>query len=87
MKVEVDGAALHYELSGPADAPVVVLSHSLACSKAMWRPQMAMLNERYRVLALAPRGHGHSDATPAPYSLDRASKAREIAEQERAFEL
>jgi 3-oxoadipate enol-lactonase len=60
---------IYYELSGPADAPVVMLSNSLGTRLEMWDPQMAALAERYRVLRYDSRGHGRSDAPRAPYSI------------------
>jgi 3-oxoadipate enol-lactonase len=60
---------IYYELSGPADAPVVMLSNSLGTRLEMWDPQMPALTGRYRVLRYDSRGHGRSDAPPGPYSI------------------
>lgn len=38
--------------SGPADAPPLVLLHSLAASAAVWRPNVAALSQRFRVYAV-----------------------------------
>lgn len=62
--------ALHYELSGPKDAAVVVLSGSLGTTCTMWEPQASTLSDELRVLRYDHRGHGHSPAPPGPYSLD-----------------
>ena len=70
MKIAVNGNAVNYELSGPDNATVVMLSHSLAASLAMWEPQMAALTARYRVLRYDLRGHGLSDAPSGPYTFD-----------------
>ena len=84
MKLVVDGTALAFETHGPVDdegRPWVVLSHSLACDRSMWAPQIPVLAQRYRVLALDTRGHGASDASPPPYSFDRlADDARAVIE-------
>ena len=32
---------IHYELTGAASAPVLVLSNSLGTTAAMWEPQLA----------------------------------------------
>ena len=56
--------------TGPADAPVVVLSNSLGATRAMWDPQVPALAERYRVLTYDTRGHGDSPAPAGPYTLD-----------------
>ncbi len=60
---------LHYDIEGPADAPVLVLSNSLGTTLAMWLPQLPALTEHFRVLRYDTRGHGQSDVTPGPYSI------------------
>src|SRR3989338_3767550 len=62
MKVSANGIAMHYTLDGPAAAPVVTLSHSLATTLAMWEPQVKALTARWRVLRYDTRGHGGTDA-------------------------
>jgi len=71
MKIKVNGININYELTGPRGAPVVMLSHSLACSLVMWQPQMAVLEAAFRVLRFDTRGHGDSDAPPGAYSLEQ----------------
>jgi 3-oxoadipate enol-lactonase len=79
MKVRANGIEMHYTLDGPADAPVVMLSHSLATDLSMWDPQMDALRARYRVLRYDTRGHGGADAPAAAYTLDQlADDARAL---------
>jgi 3-oxoadipate enol-lactonase len=73
-RITVNGISVKYELDGPPDAPVVTLSHSLATDLGMWEPQMAALLPRFRVLRYNTRGHGGTDAPPAPYSLDELAE-------------
>jgi 3-oxoadipate enol-lactonase len=61
---------VHYELSGPEDAPVVVLSNSLGTDLSMWDPQARRLGQRVRLLRYDLRGHGRSPVPDGPYSLD-----------------
>jgi len=68
MKTTANGITVNYTLDGPADAPVVTLSHSLAADLAMWDPQMKALTAKYRVLRYDTRGHGGTDAPTGGYS-------------------
>jgi 3-oxoadipate enol-lactonase len=61
---------LGYELAGPEDAPVLVLSHSVGLSRAAWDAQLPVLAERFRVLRHDHRGHGESEAPPGPYTVE-----------------
>ena len=60
---------VHHEISGPDDAPVLVLSNSLGSTTAMWDPQVPTLAERLRVVRYDHRGHGGSPVPPGPYEL------------------
>jgi len=71
MKITANGISMNYTLDGPASAPVVTLSHSLATTLAMWEPQLKTLTARWRVLAYDTRGHGGTDAPKGGYSLDQ----------------
>lgn len=66
----VDGD-LHYQLDGPATAPVLVLSNSLGTDLHMWDAQISAFTEHFRVLRYDTRGHGHSLVTPGPYSIEQ----------------
>ena len=70
MKVTANGIHISYELAGPVLAPVVTLSHSLATDLSMWDPQMKALTEKYHVLRYDMRGHGGTDVSEGPYSLE-----------------
>ena len=71
MRIDAGDIAINYDLSGPADAPVVAMSHSLASSLVMWDPQLAVLSTKYRVLRIDTRGHGLTDAPAGEYTLDQ----------------
>lgn len=70
MFIAANGIKMNYELSGEKEAPVVMLSHSLASSLKMWEPQMEALRSHFRVLRYDTRGHGQTEATQAPYTLE-----------------
>jgi pimeloyl-ACP methyl ester carboxylesterase len=49
---------LDYQIDGPEDAPVIVLSNSLGTTRAMWQPQLEALTQHFRVLRYDTHGHG-----------------------------
>ena len=57
---ELDNVSLHYDLRGPADAPVLMFSNSLGTDFAMWAPQVEALSAHWRILRYDTRGHGGS---------------------------
>ncbi|MEA2148587.1 MAG: 3-oxoadipate enol-lactonase [Solirubrobacteraceae bacterium] len=61
--------ALHHEIAGPADAPVVLLGGSLGTDLRMWDGQAPALAERLRVVRFDHRGHGRSPQPPGPYEI------------------
>ena len=62
---------LEYRVDGPRDAPVMLLSNSLASDLSMWEPQMAtLLSAGYRVVRYDSRGHGASGVPGGPYTID-----------------
>ncbi|MGD9259881.1 MAG: alpha/beta hydrolase, partial [Desulfobacterales bacterium] len=70
MKIHANGIQMNYKLTGKTDAPVVMLSHSLACSMVMWNPQLDSLESHFQVLRYDTRGHGSSQAPEGAYTLD-----------------
>src|SRR5439155_18543533 len=71
MKISVNGISMNYTFDGPADAPVVTMSHSLATDLGMWDPTMPALTSRFRVLRYETRGHGQTEAPRGAYTLDQ----------------
>lgn len=49
-----------HEISGPTDAPAVVMGSSLGTDRHMWDAQARLLERRYRVVRYELRGHGAS---------------------------
>lgn len=69
--VQLAEGELHYQLDGPANAPVLVLSNSLGTDLQMWDAQIAAFSKHFRVLRFDTRGHGKSLVTPGPYSIEQ----------------
>jgi len=61
----------YYRLSGPAEAPVLMLAHSLGQDHGMWDAQAADLAHHFRVLRYDIRGHGASGVTPGDYRIEQ----------------
>jgi 3-oxoadipate enol-lactonase len=69
-----DGTRVRYRLDGPADAPVLVLSNSIATTLEMWDRNISDLAPHFRVLRYDMRGHGLSDAPAGAYSVERLGR-------------
>lgn len=70
MKRHANGIEIHYDLTGPEQADVVTLSHSLMADLSMWDPQLTAL-ESFRVLRYDLRGHGNSEVPQGSYELSQ----------------
>jgi 3-oxoadipate enol-lactonase len=60
----------HYALTGNRE-PVLVLSNSLGTDFSLWDPQMAELQQHFRILRYDTRGHGQSSATSGEYAIEQ----------------
>lgn len=69
-----DGCRLAWRMDGPEEAPVLVFAHPLGGSSALWQGQAEALSDQFRVLRYDIRGHGESDVTPGPYSIERLGR-------------
>jgi 3-oxoadipate enol-lactonase len=64
------GTGIRYWVSGRADAPVVVLSHSACADHTMWDDQVPALGKRYRVVVWDAPGQGLSQPLPPGFTFD-----------------
>src|SRR5271166_695850 len=71
--LDLSNHRIHYALSGPPDAPVLLLSNSLGTNFSMWDPQLPEFEKHFRVLRYDTRGHGQSMVTPGPYTFEQLS--------------
>ena len=62
-------SSTHYELAGPHDAPVLVLSHALGTNLTLWDQQVEALRGSFQIIRFDTRGHGKSAAPRGPYTL------------------
>jgi len=67
--IYLDDLRLNAEISGPVHGPAVVLLHALGTSLKIWEQMITFLPGTCRILRIDQRGHGKSDAPPAPYGM------------------
>lgn len=66
---EIQNLRQHYELVGPEERRVLVLSHSIGTTTEMWKHVAPTFAKRFRVLNCDTRGHGGSSVPDGPYSI------------------
>jgi len=71
---KTNATQIHYEFSGPENAPVLILSHSLGSDFTMWDDQFPHFAKSFRVLRYDTRGHGRSEVTSGPYDFDKLGR-------------
>ena len=73
LSIEAGDVRLAVYVSGPRDAPAIVLVHGYPDSAAVWEPVRAQLDARFRVISYDVRGAGASGApaTRSAYRLER----------------
>jgi 3-oxoadipate enol-lactonase len=70
-EIDVNGTRLHFRFDGPASGSVIMLSHAIHADLTMWDLQIKpLVDVGFRVLRYDNRGHGKSDTTPGPYSIE-----------------
>jgi 3-oxoadipate enol-lactonase len=60
--------ALHHEIAGPPEAPVLLMGGSLGTTLGMWEWQLP-LAARLRLVRFDHRGHGRSPVPTGPYEI------------------
>jgi len=69
-RITVNNIDLYYELHGPEDGEVIVLSNGIMMSTASWYFQTQALSKHFRVLLYDCRGMWQSDHPEGPYSME-----------------
>ncbi len=69
-KIKANGIEFYYELNGPGDADVLVLSNGILMSTASWAFQLPAFSKSYRVLTYDCRGQWQSAHPTGPYSME-----------------
>lgn len=82
---KVNGINIYYELHGPENADVIVLSNGIFMSSASWGFQTVEFRKHFRVLVYDCRGMWQSDHPEGPYSMEQ--HADDLAELLTALEI
>jgi len=70
MFIKPKEIVIHVDIVGDVNAPVVVLLHSLGTNLHIWDEQVNVLKENYRVLSIDMRGHGLSELSGEPFTIE-----------------
>lgn len=65
----VNNVVHYYTIEGAESAPTLVFSNSLGSDHRIWDPVLPYLRDQFRIIRYDQRGHGLSDAIPAPYAI------------------
>ena len=68
--IQVNKIVHYYTIEGPDNAPALVFANSLGSDHRIWDPVRSFLRGKFRIIRYDQRGHGLSDVTPAPYTID-----------------
>jgi 3-oxoadipate enol-lactonase len=67
-EIQIDDIQLAYDDAG--SGPAVILLHGYPFNRSMWHEQIAALRDRYRVVTLDLRGHGDSESSAGPITMN-----------------
>ncbi len=65
----LNGITVHFADKGPRDGPALVFSNSLGTDLRLWEALRPHLPGELRLIRYDTRGHGLSEAPPAPYFM------------------
>lgn len=73
-EIKLGGVSFNVSIDGPDGAPALLVGHSLGSDLSQWEPQMPSLTKRFRVIRYDSRGHGQSEPTAGPYSIEQLGR-------------
>lgn len=69
--VNLNGAVMHFREDGNAGGRPILLINSLGTDFRVWDKLVPLLPDDLRVIRYDKRGHGLSELTPGPYTIDQ----------------
>src|ERR1700758_568033 len=76
-KLERDGVAIHYEVSG--QGPTLLLTHGYSGTGGMWAGQVEPFSKHYHLITWDMRGHGRTDYPEDPGAYSEAATVADMA--------
>ncbi|MDP2358206.1 MAG: 3-oxoadipate enol-lactonase [Beijerinckiaceae bacterium] len=73
-EIKLGDVSFNVSVEGDDGAPALLIAHSLGSDLSQWEPQMPSLTRRFRVIRYDSRGHGLSEPTPGPYSVEQLGR-------------
>jgi 3-oxoadipate enol-lactonase/4-carboxymuconolactone decarboxylase len=74
MFVPANGVVVHVTVQGPPAAPAALLLHSLGTCAEVWDEVARALSCSFRVIRPDLRGHGLTEVTDGPYTIDQLAR-------------
>lgn len=69
-QIQLSTGRTYFRLEGNPDLPVIALLHPIGADHSLWDKVVPLLKSRFRVLRPDLRGHGGSEVTVGPYSVE-----------------
>lgn len=69
LKITINNLTFSYLDEGSTNAPAIILIHGFPLNKAIWKKQVEILMDSYRVIAYDIRGHGNTDTGNDNFSI------------------
>ncbi len=71
---QLDGAKIHFTEYGSGEHALLFV-HGWACDETFWSGQAPALGAKYHVITIDLPGHGQSDKSQGPYTMDLYARA------------
>lgn len=69
LNATINGISVHYRVDGDPDGAPIVFANSLGTDLRLWDKIIPLMPTGLRLIRYDKRGHGLTDATPAPYGM------------------
>lgn len=76
-EIIVKGIRISYDVTGPEDAPPLLLMHGWGCNHSTVRSVAAIAEQHHRVYNVDLPGHGNSEEPPEPWNTSMMAEAVE----------